>query len=115
MTLPVQKQEALGHIFGQGGKLRLLLLELTHLLLDGVVLPLDPGEEGGQLVIGIAVLRMLQVQLHNGLDDPPGQPGGQHGRQQQGQDQDHQNGLHHGQQQQPYCPLTAGQADHRTV
>ena len=115
MALPVQKQEALRHIFSQGGKLRLLLLKLTHLLLDGVVLPLDPGEEGGQLVIGIAVLRMLQIQLHNRLDDPSGLLGGQHSRQQQGQDQDHQNGLHHGQQQQPYCPLTAGQADHCAV
>ena len=45
-----------------------------HLLLDGVILPLDPGEERRQLVIGITVLWMFQIQLGNRPDDAPGQP-----------------------------------------
>ena len=73
-ALPVQKQEALRHVLCQSGKLRLLLLELPHLLLDGVILPLDPGEERRQLVIGITVLWMFQIQLGNRPDDAPGQP-----------------------------------------
>ena len=95
MALPVQQKEALGHILRQGGKFLLLLAQLAHLLLDGVVLMLDAEEQGGQLLIGVAVLRVLQVQIDNGPDDPLGHPGCQHRREQQGQGQDDQNGLDH--------------------
>ena len=44
VALPVQKQKALGHVVGESGKLGLPLLEQIHLLLDGVVLPLQAGD-----------------------------------------------------------------------
>ena len=115
MALPVQEQKALGHVVGEGGKLGLPLLEQVHLLLDGVVLPLQAGEEGGELVVGLTVLRVLQIQAQNRLDQPLGQPGGQHRREQQRQNQDDQNGLDHGDEQQPHRLLGAGQTDHRPV
>ena len=76
---------------------------------------LDTGEQGGQLLIGVAVLRVLQVQIDNGPDDPLGHPGGQHCRDQQRQGQDDQNGLDHGQQQGHHRLLGAGHTNHRTV
>lgn len=46
MAMPVHQQKTFGHIFCQSGKLLLLLLQLQQLLLDGIVLVLDAGEQG---------------------------------------------------------------------
>ena len=111
----VQEQEALGHVLGEGGELLLLLAQLVHLGPDGVVLPADAGEQRGQLVIDLAVLRPLQIQLQDGPDQPLGQPGGQGGGEDEGDDQDEHNGRGHGHQQVDHRALAPRQPDHRPV
>ena len=113
--LGVQQHHPLGHVLRQGGKLPLLLAHGIHLTADGVVLAADLGDEGGQLVITPALLRLLQVQVQNGADDALGQPGGQHRRQNHGQHQNNEQRLDHRGQQYHHRRLSAGQADHRAV
>lgn len=74
VALLIQQHKALGHVLGEGGKFLLTLAELVHLAPDGVILPPDPCQQRGELVIGIALLRVLQIQVQNRPDDPLGQP-----------------------------------------
>lgn len=106
--LPVQQEEALAHVLGDGGELVLLLAQLGHLLGDGLVLLLDAGKQGGELFVGVGVLWVLQVDGKDGLDDVLGKAGGQHRRQGHGQHQDDEDGLDHGQEQGREAALLTG-------
>ena len=113
--MAVHEQEALAHVFRNGGKLVLLPLELRDLGGDGLLLAVEPPQERGELLVGVAVLRVLQIQGQDGPDQVSGQPVGQ----KNGQGRHHQqNGRHGGdqaQQQVRHGALLTGQAQQRPV
>ena len=76
---------------------------------------MDPPQQRGQLLIGVAVLRVGEIQGQDGPDDSPGQPVGQKSPQGDGQCQHHQQGGDQLQHQGHHGALVAGHPQHTAV
>ena len=110
----VHQQEALAHAVGQSGEFLLLPVQGLHLLVVGQTQLLQAGDQGRELRVHRRLLRVIQVQLVDGLDDLLRGPGGQqtgHGQHQ------HEDPQHRGQRHQGRvdCADGAGQAHHGAV
>ena len=96
-----------------GRELPAELLPLFHFLLDRQLLLLDPGDQRGQLRVGIRI-RVVQVQPVDGLDDLLGGTEGQHAgdHQHQHTDPKHRTDRH---QRVPHRAHGPAQTQHRAV
>ena len=69
----VEDQKAFAHIFCNRRKLDLLFLDLSDLFFYGLILPVNPHQQRRQLVIGVLIFRMLQVDPVDRFDNPSGE------------------------------------------
>ena len=80
----VDDEQAFVHVLRDGGELRLAAAQLVHLRGDLPVLGGNFLQQGGKLVIGLRLLRMLQVEGIQRADDALRQTIGQQPRQRNG-------------------------------
>ena len=111
----VQQHQSLVHAAGDLVKLLRPLPQLAHLPVDLAALVLHAPQQRRQLLVGIVLQRMLQIQPVQRLGDTPCQPPGQHARQDQRRRQHQQNGLQHVQHQHSRRHPDGGQTQHRAV
>ena len=111
----VQQHQSLLHAAGDLGKLVGLPLQLAKLAVDLLALAADSSEQRRQLLIGVVVQRMLQIQLVERLDDVLRQPLGKHRRKHQHDQKQNHDGLEHPHHQHPHGRPADGDAQHRPV
>ena len=111
----VQQHQSLVHVGGDLLELLRLAAEAAELVVDLTALVLQPPQQRRQLLVGVIVQRVLQIQPVQRLDDAAGHPPGQHAGQDQRHHQHQQQRLEYGQQQ--HAPGDAGgrQSQHRAV
>ena len=82
IALCIHHNKALAHVFGDGGKLRLLAVQLFHFLLDGLVLALQAQKQRRKLAVHVVFHRVVKVngvdRRHNLLCAVCGKQNGQH-------------------------------------
>ena len=111
----VQQHKALLHAAGDLLKFVLLAPQLLYLRVDLAALLVDAAQQGRQLLIGVVVQRVLQIQLIQGLYDMLGQTPRQQRRQGQRHHQHHKEGLEHAQHQHACRGAADGDTQHRAV
>ena len=74
----VQQHQALAHAAGDLLKFLRPTAQLVHLPVDLAALMLHAPQQGRQLLVGVVLQRMLQIQPVQRLRDAPRQPGRQH-------------------------------------
>ena len=111
----VQQHQALVHAAGDLLEFLGPLLQFVHLPVDLAALVLHPPQQGRQLLIGIVLQRVLQIQAVQRLSDTLGQPSGQHAGQDQHRDDQQQKRLQHIQHQHTRRHADGGQAQHRAI
>ena len=114
-ALAVQQHQTFLHTGGNLGKFVGFLLQGPHLEGNLAALLVDASQQGRQLLVGIVLQRVLQIQLVEGLYDMLGQPPGQQGRQRQRQHQHDQEGLEHAQYQHARGGAADGDTQHGAV
>lgn len=115
LALLVQQHQPLLHAAGDLAELVPLPPQLAQLGVDLAALLVDASQQGRQLLVGIVLQRVLQIQLVEGLYDMLGQPPGQQGRQRQRQHQYDQEGLEHAQHQHARGGAADGDTQHGAV
>ena len=98
-----------------GGELRLAAAQLVHLRGDLPVLGGNFLQQGGKLVIGLRLLRMLQVESIQRADDALRQTIGQQPRQRNGDKHGRNGRAQHAQQDAEHGITRSGQPEHRAV
>ena len=111
----IQQHQPLIHVGGDLLELLRLAAEVAELVVDLTALVLQPAQQRRQLLVGVVIQRMLQIQPVQGLDDAAGHAAGQQARQDQRHHQHQQQRLEHGQQQHAPGDPGGGQAQHRAV
>ena len=115
MTRLVQQHQTLAHTAGDLLKFLRPPPQLVHLPVDLPALMLHAAQQGRQLLVGVVLQRVLQIQPVQRLRDAPCQPGRQHAGQDQRRRQHQQDGLEHIQHQHPRRHPDGGQTQHRAV
>ena len=113
--LLVNHQETLAHVLRDSDELLLPALQISHLPLDLPLLAAELGQQRRQLLIRLAAGWIVQVDVVDGLHQLPGHPGGQHHRQDEGQQHHQGHRLQCLQHQHPDRVLGAGYPQHRPV
>ena len=113
--LLVKQDEPLAHTVGDLREFHPLPLQLDHLLVDLVVLAVDAPEQRRKFFISVVVQRTLEVQLVERLHDSARDAPCQHRRQDERQNHDDQNGLHHADEQHARRRAADGDAQHAAV
>ena len=111
----VDDEQAFVHVLRDGGELRLAAAQLVHLRGDLPVLGGNFLQQGGKLVIGLRLLRMLQVEGIQRADDALRQTIGQQPRQRNGDKHGRNGRAQHAQQDAEHGITRSGQPEHRAV
>ena len=111
----VQQHQTFPHTAGDLFKFVLPLPEVSGPMADLLLLGVDPPQQRRQLLIGVVVQRVLQIQPVQRLHHPSGRPARQECGKSHRQQRHHDDGVEHPKNQHPYRFLTAGNAEHRAV
>ena len=111
----VDDEQAFVHVLRDGGELRLAAAQLVHLRGDLPVLGGNFLQQGGKLVIGLRLLRMLQVESIQRADDALRQTIGQQPRQRNGDKHGRNGRAQHPHQNSEDGITRSGQTEHRAV
>ena len=111
----VDDEQAFVHVLRDGGELRLAAAQLVHLRGDLPVLGGNFLQQGGKLVIGLRLLRMLEIEGVQRADDALRQTIGQQPRQRNGDKHGRNGRAQHAQQDAEHGITRSGQPEHRAV
>ena len=111
----VEQDKALAHAAGDLRELIGPLVQLAQLRLDLDVLAVDALEQRGELLIGIVVERVLEVEAVERVDNAPRQPSGQQAGEDERHDEHDQQRLDHADGDHADRRAADGNAQHRAV
>ena len=114
-TTAVQQHQPLPHTAGDVLEFLGFPAQGFQLGIDLQVLPGELVQHGGQLLIGIVLQRVIQIQTIQGLHNPLGHPVAEHRGEHNGNEENHADGLQHPQQQAGRGSGGGGQPQHAAV
>ena len=95
----VEQHETLGHALRDVGELVGLALEFPELIVDLLVLAVDPAEQRGNLIVGLRLERVIEIDGVERLDNAAGEPFRQKRAENHSGEQNDQHRLKHAKQQ----------------
>ena len=111
----VEQDKALAHAAGDLRELVGLFAQLAQLHLDLDVLAVDALEQRRELLIGVVIERVLEIEAVERIDDAPRQPSGQQAGEDERHDEHDQQRLDHADGDHADRRAADGDAQHRTV
>ena len=111
----VEQDKALAHAAGDLRELVGLFAQLAQLHLDLDVLAVDALEQRRELLIGVVIERVLEIEAVERIDDAPRQPSGQQAGENERHDEHDQQRLNHADSDHADRRAADGNAQHRAV
>ena len=111
----VKQHETLGHALRDVGELVGLALELAELIVDLLVLAVDPAEQRRNLIVGLRLERVIEIDGVERLDNAVGEPLGKKRAENHSNEQNDQHRLEHAEKQHRQRLLRDADAKHAPV
>ena len=111
----VKQHKALWHALRDVCELVGLALELAELIVDLLVLAVDPAEQRGNLIVGLRLERVIEIDGVERLDNAAGEPFSQKRAENHGNEQNDQHRLKHAKQQHRERLLRDADTEHAPV
>ena len=114
-VLIVEQHETLGHALRDVGELVGLALELAQLIVDLLMLAVNPAEQRGNLIVGLRLERVIEIDGVERLDNAAGEPFSQKRAENHSGEQNDQHRLNHAKQQHRERLLRDADTEHAPV